>query len=262
MVREVQLLNPFTEQDFAFEKVSILDIRARDQAGRQFNLEMQRVVPWSFSMRVAYYLAQLHGQQLYTGDYYETICPTHAICFLEGRLIDDNEYYHAFVLHDPERGKTFSKDLQVHVLELDKFAVKLEQLQTPLQQWCCFLRYGQNLDSERLPATLDVPVIRQALEVLMALSRDERERHRIQDRMRGIADANNFRQEALHAQERAEKGEPIGRIHAFQEMLQQPTTPTSELEELTLGQLMQFAEQLKQQLAARNNGGSKAPEAT
>jgi hypothetical protein len=122
--------------------------------------------------------------------------------------------------------------------------------------------YGEKLDSERLPASLDVPPIRQALEVLMALSRDERERHRIIDRMKGIADANNLRQEALHAQERAEKGEPIGRIHAYQELLQEATTPTSELEDLPLHQLLQLAEQLKLQLAARTNGGDKAPEAT
>jgi predicted transposase/invertase (TIGR01784 family) len=41
VVREVHLLNPFTEKTFAEEKVSVLDVKTRDQANRQFNLEMQ-----------------------------------------------------------------------------------------------------------------------------------------------------------------------------------------------------------------------------
>jgi hypothetical protein len=93
----------------------------------------------------------------------------------------------------------------------------------------------------------------------MALSRDELERNRIFDRMKAIADANNLRQEALHA---GERGEWIGRIHAYQGLLQQAPTPKSELERLPLEELMELAEQLKQQLATRSNGGGKAPEAT
>src|SRR5262245_50002186 len=82
VVREVRFLNPFTEAEHAGAKRAVFDIRARDQGGRLFNLEMQRQVPWSFSKRALYYLTTLHGQQLLEGDYYETLCPTYSICFL------------------------------------------------------------------------------------------------------------------------------------------------------------------------------------
>ena len=67
-VRRVRITNPLTEKDFAQEKVSVLDIRAVDQASRHFNVEMQRVVPWVFGKRALYYWAALHSEQLLEGD--------------------------------------------------------------------------------------------------------------------------------------------------------------------------------------------------
>src|SRR5258708_4324657 len=70
-VREVTLLNPFTETSYAGGKVAILDVKARDESARHHHLEMQQSVPWSFDKRVLYYWATLHSQQMLSGDYYE-----------------------------------------------------------------------------------------------------------------------------------------------------------------------------------------------
>ena len=40
-IRDLDLLNPFNPKESFDDKLSILDIKARDQAGRQFNVEMQ-----------------------------------------------------------------------------------------------------------------------------------------------------------------------------------------------------------------------------
>ena len=40
-IEEVEILNPFSYQDFAEEKLIVLDVRARDSAGRWLNIEMQ-----------------------------------------------------------------------------------------------------------------------------------------------------------------------------------------------------------------------------
>jgi hypothetical protein len=149
------------------------------------------------------------------------------------------------------------------------------------------LRHGASLDGERLPASLDVPIIRQAVEALMAVSQEEREYWRLQDRIIGQRDLNNFREEARRAQERArlaeeavgrlqeearltqerlqeearlaqelarEKGEWIGRIHYSQELLQQTATPVEELIQFPLDELKLRAEELKQ--AVRAGSGS------
>jgi predicted transposase/invertase (TIGR01784 family) len=40
-IQDVELLNPFNPKETLDDKLSILDIKARDETGRQFNLEMQ-----------------------------------------------------------------------------------------------------------------------------------------------------------------------------------------------------------------------------
>ena len=37
----LEILNPFNEKDFADDKLTVLDVKARDQAGRLLNVEMQ-----------------------------------------------------------------------------------------------------------------------------------------------------------------------------------------------------------------------------
>src|SRR5436309_2552395 len=40
-IQDLELLNPFNAKETLDDKLSILDIKARDQSGRQFNVEMQ-----------------------------------------------------------------------------------------------------------------------------------------------------------------------------------------------------------------------------
>lgn len=59
----VDILNPFNDRETATDKLSILDIKARDQDGVQFNVEMQMLL-LAFTSRIAFYLSRLHSSQL------------------------------------------------------------------------------------------------------------------------------------------------------------------------------------------------------
>src|SRR6266571_131784 len=63
-IRDLELLNPFNAKEALDDKLSILDIKARDQSGRQFNVEMQILSTRSYKKRILYYRAKLHQQQL------------------------------------------------------------------------------------------------------------------------------------------------------------------------------------------------------
>src|SRR5689334_9834522 len=66
-IQDLELLNPFNPKDTPDDKLSILDIKARDQAGRHFNVEMQ-IVPFpDYDKRVLYYWARLYQGQLHEG---------------------------------------------------------------------------------------------------------------------------------------------------------------------------------------------------
>jgi predicted transposase/invertase (TIGR01784 family) len=73
-IAELELLNPFSEQDSAEDKLSIVDVKARDKRGHQFDVEMQLLADRAFCKRVLYYWAGLHLQQLSAGDLYSRLC--------------------------------------------------------------------------------------------------------------------------------------------------------------------------------------------
>src|SRR5579862_3038451 len=75
-IRDVELLNPFNPKESLDDKLSILDIKARDQAGRQFNVEMQMLLYRHFGKRIFYYGSRLHQQQLHEGEDYPKLKPT------------------------------------------------------------------------------------------------------------------------------------------------------------------------------------------
>src|SRR5262249_46641806 len=81
-IREVELLNPFNPKEALDDKLSILDIKARDQSGRQLNVEMQMRLAGFFKSRILYYLTRYHQQQLQEGQDYGELKPTISIVFL------------------------------------------------------------------------------------------------------------------------------------------------------------------------------------
>src|SRR5690349_14335059 len=74
-IKSVQILNPITEPVVLDDKLSILDIRARDETGQYFNIEMQMVPHPCLRGRFLYYWAKIYGSQLQRGDEYEELRP-------------------------------------------------------------------------------------------------------------------------------------------------------------------------------------------
>jgi len=254
-VREVTLRNPFSEKTYAEEKSSVLDVKAADESGRQHHLEMQLAVGWAFAKRFLFYWAQHYAGQLRAGDFHETLCAAYSIAFLDGRLFDDDSYHHTFRAWDANSGTLLCKELELHTIELPKFNLTPEQCSTPLERWCYFLKHGETLDDENLPSSLDVPPIRQALEILRMLSQDELERERYLDRLKAQRDAASLLHAAHFAREAGqEEGQLIGRIQLCQRMLKQPVAPKEELLKQSVDELARLAEQLEGQLLPKPNG--------
>src|SRR5882724_5459466 len=75
-IQDIELLNPFNPKEALDDKLSILDIKARDQSGRQFNVEMQMLAFRFYEKRILYYGCKLHQQQLHEGQEYLERKPT------------------------------------------------------------------------------------------------------------------------------------------------------------------------------------------
>lgn len=51
-IAELEIQNPFNEKEFEDDKMSVVDIQAKDQAGRLFNVEMQMLASATFTRRI------------------------------------------------------------------------------------------------------------------------------------------------------------------------------------------------------------------
>ena len=259
---ELDLLNPFNDRESPTDKLSILDIKARDQMGRQFNIEMQMISHAFLRERVLYYWAKFHQQQIQQGDRYQVLRPTVCICFTRGALFPNvADYRLQFMLREREREFVFSDQLAIYTVELGKFDRAANQLTSaPLDRWAWFLKHGAELDAEAVPETLEAPEIYRALEELRMFSQTELERDQYEARLKWIRDEeaahDSARMEGL--QEGLADGVLIGRIQLAQSLLGEPQTPTAELCERDPAALRALADDLEQRCrTARNDNGAQ-----
>ena len=264
-IRDIEIQNPFNPKEALDDKLSILDIKARDESGRQFNVEMQVVSSPAYEKRILYYWARLHVQQLRQGQDYPELRPTISISFLDHvRFSDVADYHLCFRLLETTRRFAWTEDVELHILELPKFTKAAEELSPGLDIWLYFLRYAAKMNTEALPAALRQPLIVRAFEELKMLTQDQLERERYEARLKAQFDRNTLlragdrrHEEGLQEglQQGREQGralgEKIGMIHAYEQLLNLPQTPDAELAALSLEELTSKAEKLQQQLSKR-----------
>ena len=253
VVHEVSLLNPFTEKEFENDKQAVFDIRASDKAGCLYILEMQKVVPWFFPKRVLFNWGIAYTEQLFEGDYHATLLPTRVICILKETLWEDDEFYHDFRLMDAKRNVLFCKDAEIHTVELNKFLTPVEQVRTPLERWCYFLKHAAGMDPEALPEQMRTPAIMRAMEVLMRIRESEQDRQAYLTRRMNEADIATREYVNKHAREIGVAEGEIKRIHFAQRVLKQPLTPTEELGRLSVADLTILADGLERQALGQSD---------
>ncbi len=246
---QLELLNPFHDKQALDDKLSILDIKARDQRGRLFNIEMQVLSERAFRGRVLYYWSRLYSSQLGEGEDYGLLRPTISICFTDFVLFPQAASYHlTFQPRPADHQFVFSDDLALHILELPKFTRSAEELTYPLDAWLYFLQHGERLDSTALPERLHVPAIQRALEDLIVLTQDQIERERYESRVKAQRDE---RSRLLHAEDVGLAKGLVRQIHLCQRLLKRPMTPTEELARLSVEELDRLATQLESEVSSR-----------
>jgi hypothetical protein len=113
--------------------------------------------------------------------------------------MNPNEPLNRFDAVNVTTGELLSDHLSLTVVELPKFATAAEQVGTPFERWCYYFQHAATLDPERLPATLDRPPLRKAMEVLMRMSQSETERARYESRLMYKRDMEQFETDVANA---------------------------------------------------------------
>jgi predicted transposase/invertase (TIGR01784 family) len=194
------LLNPISEKEFIDDKGPILDLKARDQLGRQYNVEVQ-LSPGlgDYIPRSLYYVCKFFSDQIQRGDSYHQLLKTVSISLLDFDLFPEPERVHSrFTLREKGDSSPLCDLLELHYIELRKFRPnKPQQLQTRFERWLYFLKFADTFATaeQSLPESLH-----QEDGIPMAL-----------DSMRR-AYANDPIRELIEAREKAHKDE-LNRLH-------------------------------------------------
>lgn len=75
-VTEVTILNPYNDKEFFDDKLSIVDMKAKDQEERMFQVEIQLLNYRSLPTRMVYTWTDLYSAQISSGQDYRLLQPT------------------------------------------------------------------------------------------------------------------------------------------------------------------------------------------
>lgn len=226
-VKEVTLLNPYNLKSFRKDKLSVLDIKATGEDGKKFNIEIQISDEADYDKRALYYWAKLYTEQLKVAEHYKSLSKAIGIHILNFTSIPEvSKYHNVFHVKEKETGLHYFKNLELHTIELSKFAGDkpgelkdfIDKSKNALDVWSTFLTRHDLLNKDHLPAKMDNPALKKALNVLEVMNFGEEERMAYEDRLKWLMiEANTLEKyeakgfEAGEAKGKAE-GEAKGRL--------------------------------------------------
>ena len=164
--RCLSILN--NEKEFLSDKLSVVDVKAQDEQGRLYQIEVQLSNFEALRVRIAYGWADLYSQQLSSGQEYRELRPTYAIWLLRNPLLhQETQAIHDFRLRD-RQGRLLVDCGGIWLLELSKMT--LDQVVNEQQRWLKFFREGEQLnDAAPLPEWMNTDEMRQAMNTFTAV---------------------------------------------------------------------------------------------
>ena len=190
-VVEVELKNPYNLVDYRAGKMSILDIKAKSEQGRWFNVEMQISEDYNFDKRAFYYWAKLVTEQLSEGMMFKELKKTISINIMDFNFIPDiDEMHNCYKIINTATGKDdkLHDIFELHYIELRKFKKSYQEINSVLDRWSSFLTKADKLDKDSIPAELRVD--KNIVKAISAVDRmfDEEERVIYETRMQSLSD--------------------------------------------------------------------------
>lgn len=127
--------------DNPLKRRSVVDVRCKDSNGRQFIVEMQ--IEWieAFMERMLYNTAKIYSNQIKKGDKYLDLQPVYGLAILNDTFDHKtDEYYHAFVMQNPQNPKETISGMNLVFIELPKFVPQSRNEKELAVLWLRFLK--------------------------------------------------------------------------------------------------------------------------
>jgi predicted transposase/invertase (TIGR01784 family) len=235
---ELRIKNPYNVSDYAEGKLSILDIKAEDEQGNLYDIEMQIKGTTFYGRRTLYYWAKIFGSQLdylteeeikkreKKGKSYTDLNKCIVISLMDFDFFKDDRYQRCFVLKDRDTDETHVDldYLDLYFVELEKFEKKHQVVKTILDRWIKFLNNADLYSKDNLPQELaEIEAIRKASEKLELMYLDKKEREYYEAQQKRYLDEVSRIQEAVEqaVQEAVEQAVQEAVERAVQEAVEQ-----------------------------------------
>lgn len=145
-IAEVNILNPYQLPKLKGGKVTIIDVKATDQVGRTYIVEMQVGDIDGFEKRVLFYSSKSYSDQIKRADFYRKLRPVIFIGILDFEHTENKKYISRSQVRDIETGEQTIKDMEFTFIELPKFKLELDELKTLTEKWVYFIKNAENLE--------------------------------------------------------------------------------------------------------------------
>ncbi len=259
-VEGVEILNPFSYQEFTESKLIVLDVRCRDSTGRWLNVEMQVSAYAGLVERLVYYACSMYVDQLAAGANYALAAPAISICLLSHRLYPESEQaHHRFQMLDQQSGRALENAVEVHTIELTKYGVDKTTIReaSKIEQWAFLLLHAQEFEAEQLEVLLPGLGFKAAIETIEVISAKSEDKLMYDQREKAQRDyewaISGAREEGREEGERLglERGRLAGKVQLLEELLGKTPTGPEELQQLSVETLTVRLAELQSQLRDR-----------
>jgi len=196
---EVTIKNPYNDKDFIGDKLSVVDIKATDEKGRWYDVEIQIKEQKYYGKRAIFYLSEIYSNQLNESDTYEMLRKTVIISILDFNYFKDERYFRRCCYKDFKTGELYPEldFADLYFVELKKFDNELIHIKTTLDRWITFLNKATELDKDNLPDELKNDEIIQAINTIDTMSFNPKERDYYESEKKVLRDRDAVMQTAI-----------------------------------------------------------------
>jgi predicted transposase/invertase (TIGR01784 family) len=145
-ITDVEITNPYQLSNLSGGKSTIVDVKAKDEKGNIFIVEMQVAEFDFFHKRILYYTSQSYVSQIDKGVEYSKLKPVYFIGILEFEIGANPNYFSRHKVLDVETNEQVIQDVEFNFIELPKFTKEIGQLETATDQWTYFIKNAENLN--------------------------------------------------------------------------------------------------------------------
>jgi predicted transposase/invertase (TIGR01784 family) len=184
---DIVFLDPHLKQEYADDKLCVIDIRLKTKTDKQIDIEMQMIPADDLFARVCYYKSKMLLEQICEGENYDKLKKVISIivadfCFIDGG--DPKRYHHNFRWRDDVDGTYFGDVEEIHALELPKLPEDSDK--TPAWDWAKFIGVKTEEELDMIAATNEV--MKTAVNELYRISSDANVRYQYEQREKARRD--------------------------------------------------------------------------